>query len=366
VDPGFDPEGIVVAELGPSPADYPEMDDLRLFYERLYQRLGIGQEEPLLAGAEAVSTVSPLIMGRGMSVLAFAIEGRPIPGPNESPIAVIHAVSPGALRMLGVPLESGRALTLRDDSRATQVLLINQTAAERYWPGEDPVGKRLTFGAPDAPDAEWLTVVGVVGDTRTRNLGDPANATFFLPELQQPWPRTAVLLRGPAGPETLAETLRNALAEVDPGLPVFNLQKMETVVASAVAQPRFNTLVLGLFGGLALVLATIGVYGVTSYSVSQRRREIGIRGALGADRRELLSWVLQEGMKPVLLGAVAGILISVVAMPLLRGMIYGVELRDPWSFAGAVAVLVLAGLVACLLPARRAASIDPAEALRYE
>ncbi|MDY7095492.1 MAG: ABC transporter permease [Acidobacteriota bacterium] len=366
VSPGFNPQGVMLAELGPSPNDYPEMDDLRLFYERLYQRLGIGQEEPLLPGAEAVGTVSPLLMGRGMSVLVFSIEGRPLPGPNEAPLAVIHAVSPNALQLLEVPLQSGRALTLRDDSRAPRVVLINQTAAERYWPGEDPVGERLTFGAPDNPEAEWLTVVGVVGDTRTRSLGDPSNATFFLPELQQPMRQTTVLVRGPGGPEALANTLRDALAEVDPGLPVFNLRKMEAVVASAVAQPRFNTLVLGLFGGLALVLATIGVYGVTSYSVSQRRREIGIRGALGADRRGLLSWVLREGMKPVLLGAVVGVGVSVVAMPLLRGMIYGVELRDPWSFAAAVAVLVVAGLLACLLPARRAAGIDPAEALRYE
>lgn len=366
VDPGFDPEGVVVAELGPSPAEYPEMEDLELFYERLYQRLGIGQEEPLLPGAREVATISPLLMERNMSVLAFSIEGRPLPGPNESPLAVIHAVSPNALRLLGVPLQSGRALTLRDDSRAPRVVLINQTAAERYWPGEDPVGKRLTFGPPNDPEANWLTVVGVVGDTRTRSLGDPSNATFFLPELQQPMPRTAVLLRGPGGPEALADSLRGTLAEVDPGLPVFNLRKMETVVASAVAQPRFNTLVLGLFGALALVLATIGVYGVTSYSVSQRRREIGIRGALGADRRGLLSWVLKEGMRPVLLGAVVGVGVSLLAMPLLRGMVYGVELRDPWSFVAAVAVLVVAGLLACLLPARRAAGIDPAEALRYE
>lgn len=366
VEAGFEPESVLTVSLAPSRADFPEPEAIRQLTRRLYERLGVGTDHANLPGVETAAAAAPLpYSGRGM-VLAFTIAGTPPPAPGQEPITRACMVSPGFFRTMRIPLVAGRSFELSDDDRAAGVVIVSEAAAARFWPDQSPLGQRISFEDPTDPEARWLEVVGVVGDLRPEQPGESPEPFFYQPSLQQPILNTTLLLRTTGSFATAADAVRGAVREVDPQIPLFDLRPMGQVLSSVLAQPRFNATLLALFAALALVLAATGVYGVTSYSIGQRRREIGIRAALGADRRTLLRWVVRLGMTPVVLGLAFGVLLALLAGKLLQGLVFGTGVHDPRVLGGAVVVLGLVALLACWLPASRAAAVDPGEALREE
>jgi putative ABC transport system permease protein len=269
---------------------------------------------------------------------------------------------------MGVPLQRGRFFDAHDTVDAQPVVLVNRRLAEQYWPGEDPTGKRLKIGALDSPNS-WLTVVGVVGDVRQAELYGDLRMDLYVPYAQERRafiaPRDLVL-RTKGDAASVAAAVREAVWSVDKDQPVSHVRTMDQVFAAAISAERFQALLLGLFAALALVLACIGLYGVISYAVAQRTHEIGVRMALGARPPDVLRLVLRQGMSLTIVGLVLGIGIGLVATRVLSDLLYGVTARDPLTFAGMPALLLLVAFLACYIPARRATRIDPLVALRYE
>jgi putative ABC transport system permease protein len=245
------------------------------------------------------------------------------------------------------------------------VILVNETMARQLWSGEDPIGKRVTFDA-EADTVNWFTVVGVVGDVRPRELRLAPRPQIFLPHLQNPWPALSLVVRMRGDPEQLVPALRREAASLDPLLPLGDVRTLEEVLDRAVAQPRFQTYLLSAFAGLALLLAAVGIYGVVSFSVSQRTREIGVRMALGALPTDVVRHFVRMGLRPVLLGLALGLVASLVAVRLLSGLLYEVPHTDPVTFVAVPAILVAVAALAALLPARRATRVDPMVTLRAE
>jgi putative ABC transport system permease protein len=266
---------------------------------------------------------------------------------------------------MGMQVVQGRNFTEQDKRDGLPVVIVNEAMARRFWPNEDPIGKRFTFG-DTGPQANWLTVVGVVRDSRRQGLDAPIRIESFLPHAQRPLRAMEVVLRTTDNPLVMARTARSSVWSLDRDLPVSEIQTVEQMLGERVAPRRFNLLLLGLFALVAVVLAAVGIYGVMSYSVTQRTHEIGIRVALGAQTRAVLKLIIGQGMRLALLGVGIGLAAAVGLTRLMVGLLFGVSATDPLTF-GAIAVL-LAGitLLACYLPARRATRVDPLVALRYE
>jgi putative ABC transport system permease protein len=285
---------------------------------------------------------------------------------------VYRIAMPGYLETMRLPVLRGRGITPADDDRAPAVVLINQRAAALYWPGEDPLGKRISFGG-NPP--QWLTVVGIVKDARQNSWADRPDPEVYLPALQNrdflgaPGAHFAYLtlvVRAAGDPAALAPAVKQAVWAFDRNLPVSEVITMEQAVARATAQPRFEMLLLGLFGAIALLLAAVGIYGVMSYAVSRRTREIGIRISLGATRGAVLRMVIRQGMAPAIGGAAIGAAAAPLAASAMARILYGIRPGDPLTLAAAAAVLGLTALLAVSIAARRAARIEPSSALRQE
>ena len=282
----------------------------------------------------------------------------------------VRVVSPGHLETLGIPLVAGRNFDEFDRGDAPIRILINQSMAESWFPNEDPIGKRLIM-ARGNPDPQPMEIIGVIGDVKNEGIKEDVRSTFLLP-LANPsfasgWRRHMTLyVRTNADPAAMIPTVREAVAEVDPALPVTKIKTLDTVVSATVAGPRFVTILLGLFAGLALLLAAIGIYGVVAYSVSQRTHEIGVRMTLGANRTDILRMVISKGMALTGLGIVLGWGIAFVLTRLIAGALVGVNSTDPVTFGGVALLLAAIALAACAVPARRASRVDPMVALRYE
>jgi predicted permease len=275
----------------------------------------------------------------------------------------VHWITPSWSTVLRVPLERGRLFDSRDRAGARKSVIVSETAARTIWPGEDPIGRPVSVGQGGFWD-DTAYVVGVVGDVRFFTLDSLPKADVYLPFAQSPAGRMMLFVRTPGRPVALAGAVRRALHELAPALPVYDVATMESRVADATAYTRFSTVLLALFAAVALALATIGVYGVISYVVAQRTREIGIRVALGATRRNVVGLVVGQGVAIAAAGAVLGIAAALVATKVLRSLLYDVAPSDPWTFAGVVALLAAAVILASWLPAHRAASIQPTEALK--
>jgi putative ABC transport system permease protein len=329
------------------------------FCQDLDQHLGV------LPGVLGVSSVAQLPLAGGDASRGFFVEGKPDPGVANQAGASYSVACPGYFRTMGIPLLEGREFTHQDKDGAPPVIVINQTMAHKYWGKQDPVGRRIKLGLANS-DAPWMTVVGVTGDVRQWGLGDRINPEFFRPYTQAAWPFMTVVVRTASAPGAFIDPVKKAIAGFDPDQPVSSVETMESVVRNSVGPRRFPMLLLSAFAVLALVLAAVGISGVVSYAVAQRTREIGIRVALGASKVDVLRLVVTQSMLWAAAGTALGIVGSLGLMRLLGGMLYGVRPSDPLVLAAVSALLMGVALLACYIPARRAAQVHPMTALRYQ
>ncbi|HEV3455472.1 MAG TPA: ABC transporter permease [Thermoanaerobaculia bacterium] len=360
VRPGFEPRGVMTATLSLPDVKYPDEARQAQFCEQLLQRVSA------LPGVENAAAVYPLPLAGDGYGLRFTVAGRPQPAPAEMPRADVVSITPDYFRAMTIPLLAGRYFTAQDRIGAQPVIIVNRAMARRLWPGESPLGKRLTFDPPTDPKARWLTVVGMVGDVRAAALRTEPGSQAYWPELQRPMSEMALVLRTSRPPALVVPPLRQLVQALDPDLPLYRVQTLATVVAASLDQNRVKTLLIGCFGALALLLAAVGIYGLVSYSVAQRTHEIGIRVALGAGRREVLRMVIVQGMGLVAAGLAVGLAVAWACSRLLADQLYEIKVTDPLTYAGVPLLLAAVALAANWLPARRATRVDPLEALRAE
>jgi predicted permease len=362
-DPGFRPERVVTAAVSLPHAKYKSPKDVVGFYDRLSRDLGA------LAGVRAAGLGSDLPWtGYDENVGGFTIEGKQ-PPPGQEYHARYHVASEDYFRALGVPLARGRFFNPHDnmDDSSPLVILINRAMADAYWPGEDAVGKRLTFD--DHPkEKDWFTVIGVVGDVKDRPESSAAAPALWWPVQQMPvyLPEVCIVARAQSDPAALASEVRAAVAALDPQLAVANLKLMDEVAGKSFSTPRFTLFLIGLFAALAATLAAIGIYGVISYSVSRRTQEFGLRVALGAKPRDVVLQVMAQGLKLAGMGIVLGAAGSLALGRFLWSLLYQVGASDPATFVAVAATALAAAAFACYIPARRATAADPMTALRSE
>jgi putative ABC transport system permease protein len=355
LDQGYRAENVLTARLT-MPDRYEEAQRLQ-FYERVLERIAA------TPGVTAVGATSLLPLTPRNLVVWLRVEGRaPQDREREAPV-FIGSVSPDYFRVMGIGLRAGRFFNDGDRRGAPSVALLTESLARKLFPGEDPIGKRI--GAPTS-NAEWTTVVGVVADVRHKGVDRALEPTVYLSYRQSPPMRMALAVRGAVEPSRLAPALRSAVLSVDPTMPVHDVMSMDARRANSVAARRFNLLLLGALAGLALALAGVGIYGVISYVVAQRTREVGIRLALGAQPADVLRLLIRHGMALVLLGVALGLIGAFALTRVMTGLLFGVAANDPLTFAGAALLLSSIALLACYLPARKATRVDPLVALRHE
>jgi putative ABC transport system permease protein len=360
VAPGFDPNVLTMRVELPE-ARYKTVKSQAPFREQVLENMNN------LPGVQAAMVSEMPLSGNSINH-NFVIEGRPPMTIGEEPELYSRSVAGEYFKVLGIPVIQGRALTRDDRADAPLVGVINESMARQYFPGESPLGARIRWARNEG--VEWITIVGVAGNVRHFGLANPEEPAIYTPYAQsgQDWKRwSEIVVRLPAttSPELIAQ-LKAAVWKVDPLIPVTKVRSMSEVMALSLAEQRFNSLLLGIFAGVALLLAGVGLYGVLAFSVAQRTREIGIRMALGAQTRDVLRLVLRQGLTLSLLGVAAGVAVSLAGTRVLAGLLYGVAPTDPATFAAVAFVLIAVGLVACLVPARRAMRVDPMVALRYE
>jgi putative ABC transport system permease protein len=358
VDPGFRPDRILTSDFSLPAARYKEDAQIVSFFEQLTARAAA------LPGVERVALVSAIPFSGG-DIAGFAIDGRPAPPPEQVLDAEYRVVSPDYFDVMGIPVVRGQAFTERDRAGVPAVTVINETMARRYWPGEDPIGKRINLGDP-AAGGVWRTVVGVVRDIRNESLDKEPYPQMYAPEAQFTRRQLTLVARTSGDPTALVPALRRELTSLDKDLPLYNVRTMEQVLADSVARRRFQMFLIAAFAGLGLLLAAVGIYGVISYSVAQRRHEIGVRMALGARAPDILRLVVGQGLGLALAGVGAGLVFALALTRVMSTLLYGVSASDPLTFAGVALALLGVALAACLVPARRATKVDPMVALRYE
>jgi predicted permease len=362
---GFQPQGVLSFRVIPRGERYKQMAQRTAFYQQVIEHL---QALPGVQSAAAVTFI-PLTRSRGRK--GFTIEGRPLTGPGQLPLAGYDLVTPEYFQTMRIPLLEGRDFSWSDSAEVQPVVSINEAMAKRYWPGEDPLGKRFHLAAAD-DKFPWMTIIGVVADVREFSPTVEAEPTMYFPIAQYTYANDAGgilrdwVVRTNGDPARIISSVRSAIWNVDKNLPITRIRTMDEVRSVSLASQRINLLLFGLFAAIALALATIGIYGVLAYSVVQRTREIGIRLALGAHRNHVVLLVVGQGLRLAGLGVVLGWLSALGLTRLMAGMIYGVSSSDPITFFAVAAVLGVVAVAACYIPARRAMRVDPMTALRYE
>ena len=360
IDLGFNPSGVLTAQLQVPATDYPQPADVVRFHRQVTERVA------QLPGVRAAGSVRVLPLARSIGDWSIKIEGRPYV-PEENPNGDFQAVTPGYFEAMGVTLVRGRFLTAADHETSLPVAVINETMAARYWPDHDAIGRQFMMGTDDKP---WLTIVGIVGTVRHNAVVEEPRAEMYVAHAQLPGhirsaPRGMTLVvKTDGNPLAVAGSIRDAVRAIDRNLPVSDIRTMDDVAAAALAQPRFVTFLLALFAGTALTLAAIGIYGTISLLVAERTQEMGIRLALGADRPTILRLVLGQGLLLTAIGLSAGLAGAVILTRTLAGLVYGVGTLDPVTFVAVPVMLAAIALLACVIPARRAASVDPITTLR--
>jgi putative ABC transport system permease protein len=353
---GFRPENILTFRASLPASRYGTADKRTSFYQQLSEKLGA------FPGARSAAGISALPLSMSSRSTGIGIEGEPPPAPGQVHLVDNRSVTPGYFSTMGIPLLSGRDVAWTDTPDGPPVIVISETMAKKYWPTQNAIGKRIRRAPPPAP---LITVVGVVGDVHHADLVHQPRATMYLPPAQDPRDSIADwAVKTSTDPAAIAASIRGMVSSVDPLLPVTRLQTMQRMRASATAQEQFNLLLASVFAVLALVLAAVGLYGVTSYAVAQRTRELGIRLALGAQPADVLRIVLGQGARLVVAGLAVGTAASLALTRVMTGLLFGIDARDPLTFAGVGVLLALVSLVACYIPARRAMHVDPVVALR--
>lgn len=363
VQPGFDASHLLVVDVPVSPNGYAQAPRRMSLFDQLIER------SKTLPGVSAAGAALILPVTGSGSVIHFNIQGRPPKTPHDYILIGYRPVSPGYLETLRVPLLAGRMLNESDTERGPYVAVVNQSMVKQYFPGESPLGKRIQVGATPTNEIPWAEIVGVVGDMK-QSLASEASAEMYIPFRQAdsliPIFAMSMVLRTTNEPHAEVSALRNAVHEIDADQPLVNFRTMQENIATSVSDPRFRTMLLGIFAASALLLAVIGLYGLMAYSVEQRTSEIGIRLALGAQRNDVLKLIVVQGLKLVLVGVAIGLGGALALSQLLTRFLYGVVPSDPATFAIVASILTLVAMVACWIPARRAMRVDPIVALRYE
>jgi predicted permease len=356
--PGFHPDGVLTARFSMPEKKYASDDQRRQFVTVLDKKLAA------IPGVQSAGFKNPLFGGWQNS---FMVEGLPRPREGQFPSAEFSRVSPGALPAMGVDLLRGRLFTADDNEKSPKVCVVDDSLAQKYWPGQDPVGKHLFLDEPKPGEAPVpTTVIGVIRQVKDYGVDHPVIVEIFVPFAQHPGSGGNLVIRSAVDPASLASATRAAVESLDPDLPIYTVRTLSSFVDENTAPRRLSVLLLSLFAGLAMALAVVGVYGVMSCNVNQRHHEIGIRLALGASTRDVVRLVLSHGARLVLLGLALGIVAAIGLTRLLSSMLFGVTANDPVTFASVVLLIALVALFAILLPARRASRTDPIEALRYE
>ena len=365
VDPGFRTERLLTFSLPVPPGRLRGTDEINAFYRQLIDRVRVIPGVRLAS----VSTTMP-VQEFGFVVMKFEVVGQPAVAASKPSHSDLNVVSPGYLETFGIPLKRGRGLTEEDREGSLPVAIVNESFVKRYLPNVDPLAQRLAIrrlmpGVKLGPAVEWQ-IVGVHGDVRNADPRNTPRTEILLPFWQSPWPVATMAVRTVAEPMSVRRGIAAVIRSLDPDLPMADVRTMEQIVDESAAGDRFNTLLFGSFAVVALLLAAVGIYGVMSFVVAQRTHEIGLRMALGADRRRVVGDVLREGMTTALAGTALGSAGAYFVGRAMQGMLYGVGALDPAAFTVVAVTLLGAALVACLVPARRAAAVDPMAALRQE
>jgi putative ABC transport system permease protein len=361
VEPGFRMGNLLTFNVWPTTAAYREQAQQKDYIRRSLERLRS------VSGVEAVAAISQVPLSQGRTALKFEVEGKPLPREN-APEADYRSVSPNYFDVVGIPILRGRLLTSFDREESRKVAVINETMARRFWPGDDPVGKRIRWADPER-DIGWLAVVGVVGDVKSQGLDAEERPAVYVPYPQRTHPHmrwTGFMVRTQGDAAALWPSVRQVFVDLDPTVPVYDVRTMDDLMESSVAERRFYAYFLGAFAIVALILGAVGIYGVISYSVSRRTHEMGLRMALGAQSADVMRLVIRQGMKPAVLGLGVGAISALGLTRWMESMLFEINATDPLTFLGVIVGLGITALVACAVPALRATRVDPSTALRHE
>jgi predicted permease len=356
---GFKPDRLFTMNLQLSRSRYQGRLG-QAFYRQLIERT------EALPGVESAGAITGMFIDALPNSGNFTVEGRPPVPAAEEVEAPVDFVTPGYFRTMGIPLLQGRDVEERDDPDSAPVVVINNTFAQRFWPGEDPLGKRFKFGGPDSP-APWLSIVGVVADMRRTGYDAEVRCEAFLPYSQRSFIGFMILVvRARADPRSIIPAVRDAVWAIDPNQPISHIKTMDQTLDEMISQRRLNMVLFGIFAATAMMLAAVGVYGVISYSVTQREHEMGIRMALGARGADVIQLVLFQGLRLTLAGVGLGLIGALLLTRVMSSLLYLVSATDTWTFAIIPMLLAGVALAASFIPARRATKVDPMVALRYE
>src|SRR4051812_41436581 len=359
-NPGFDPVRVMTLTLNLSRIRYPEVDQQTRAYDAIVDKLAA------IPGVESVGGVNPIPLGDNQRSSSFMPSGAaPLPRGNH-PGASYLLVKPDYFQTMKIPVLQGRAISRTDTKDSPLVIMINEAFAQKHFAGKNPIGQQVMV---DQPENKFLSyeVIGVVADTRHDSLAQPQGPEMYVPFAQDPGRSLDIVLRvSSMNLAGLSSEVKSAVHGVDKDLYVPTLRPMTAFIATHLAQPRFNMMLLAVFAGVAMVLAAIGIYGVIAYSVTQRTREIGIRMALGAQKTQMLGMVLRQSMTLVIIGIVIGFVVALAATRVMATLLYGVGANDVSIYAVVIALLGAAAMLASYIPARRAMRVDPMVALRYE
>lgn len=359
VNPGFDSHNLITLEIELPDAKYHAPEQQATFQKQLLERI------VTIPGVKSASTVDNLPFSGNAFNTSFTIEGRPAPSASERPRAFYRVVSTNYFPTMGIQFQRGDQFTDRETVDVPGVAIINDAAARKYWPGEDPIGKQIKRGRPESKNP-WLRIIGIAGSAGQLSLREAVAPEIYVPYLQNTKGTFTLVVRTTSDPRTLAAVVRNEVWAADKDLPVSNMRLMEELISNSVATPRFYALLLTVFAGLALLLAAVGVYGVMAYSVTLRTRDIGIRMALGAQPRDIFKHIIGQAMILAAIGLVIGLILAVTSTIFMKSLLYGVTNSDPLTLAATAGVLLVVALLASYLPARKATKVDPMVALRYE